>query len=179
MKQLYFAVVAKYWLCKVMKQAALTATYKYDNVQAIINIFLNDSTAVVFSLCMNEFKNKQKIIFVKAFIYSFSSLSYDRSKASSKASPPHSAIQSFRLQMRVSYPFLKVIQQLRTSSSLSSCHFYPPFYLSFNNPLQKAVSTQNVTNLVRLPFTYKACPSESGTDKFMQRFIQFKCTYIL
>jgi len=30
-----------------------------------------------------------------AVIHSFSSLSYDRSKASSKASSPHSAIQSF------------------------------------------------------------------------------------
>jgi hypothetical protein len=37
-------------------------------------------------------------------------LSYDRSKASSKASSPHSAIQSFLLQMTVSSPFLKVIQ---------------------------------------------------------------------
>jgi hypothetical protein len=44
------------------------------------------------------------------FTYSFSSLSYDRSKASSKASSPHSAIQSFLSQMRVSSPFLKVIQ---------------------------------------------------------------------
>ena len=44
------------------------------------------------------------------FIHSFSSLSYDRSKASSKASSPHSAIQSFLLQMRVSSPSLKVIQ---------------------------------------------------------------------
>ena len=40
------------------------------------------------------------------FIYSFSSLSYDRSKASCKASCPHSAIQSFLFQMRVSSPFL-------------------------------------------------------------------------
>jgi hypothetical protein len=40
--------------------------------------------------------------------YSFIHLvvSYDRSKASS----PHSAIQSFLYQMRVSSPFLKVIQ---------------------------------------------------------------------
>jgi hypothetical protein len=60
-------------------------------------------------------------------IHSFSSLSYDRSKASSKASSPHSAIQSFLLQMRVSSPFLKIIQKLPTSSSSSSCHFYPPF----------------------------------------------------
>ena len=43
-------------------------------------------------------------------IHSFSSLSYDRSKASSKASSPHSANQSFLLQMRVSSPFLKAIQ---------------------------------------------------------------------
>jgi hypothetical protein len=41
-----------------MKQAALTAAYKYDNVEAIINIFLNYSTAVVFRPYMNEFKNK-------------------------------------------------------------------------------------------------------------------------
>ena len=41
---------------------------------------------------------------------SFSSLSYDRSKASSKASSPHSAIQTVLFQMRVSSPFLKVIQ---------------------------------------------------------------------
>ena len=85
---------------------------------------------------------------------SFSSLSYDRSKASSKASSPYSAIKSVFFQMRASSPFLKVIQQLPTSSSLSSCHFYPPLYLSFSNPFQKAVSTQNVTNPVRLPFTY-------------------------
>ena len=45
-----------------------------------------------------------------SFIPSFSSLSYDRFKASSKASSPHSAIQSFRFQMRASSPFLKVIQ---------------------------------------------------------------------
>ena len=44
------------------------------------------------------------------YIHSFSSLSCDRSKASSKASSPHSAIQSFLFQMRVSSPFVKVIQ---------------------------------------------------------------------
>ena len=43
-------------------------------------------------------------------IHSFSSLSYDRSKASSKASCPHSAIQSFLLQMRVSSPFLNTFR---------------------------------------------------------------------
>ena len=49
-------------------------------------------------------------IYIYTYIQSFSSLSFDRSKASSKASSPHSAIQSFLFQMRVSSPFLKVIQ---------------------------------------------------------------------
>jgi len=49
-------------------------------------------------------------IYIYIYIHSFSSLSYDRSKASSKASSPHSAIQSFLFQMRVSSPFLKVIK---------------------------------------------------------------------
>ena len=49
-------------------------------------------------------------IYIYSFIHSFSSLSYDRSKASSKASSPHSAIQSFLFQMRVSSTFFKVIQ---------------------------------------------------------------------
>jgi hypothetical protein len=42
--------------------------------------------------------------------YLFCTLSYDRSKASSKASTPYNAIQNCLLQMRVSSPFLKVIQ---------------------------------------------------------------------
>jgi hypothetical protein len=56
---------------------------------------------ILRELVINTFQN---------YIHSFSSLSYDRSKASSKASFPHSAIQSFLLQMRVPSPFLKVIQ---------------------------------------------------------------------
>jgi hypothetical protein len=47
---------------------------------------------------------------LRLLYHSFSSLSYDRSKASSKASSKHCSIQSFLLQMRVSSPFLKVIQ---------------------------------------------------------------------
>ena len=44
------------------------------------------------------------------FIHSFSILSDDRSKSSSKKMPPYSAIQSLLLQMRISSPILKVIQ---------------------------------------------------------------------
>ena len=54
-------------------------------------------------LCYNSLK-------LFTFIHSFSILSDDRSKASSKTMPPHSAIQSSLLQMRVSSPVLKVIQ---------------------------------------------------------------------
>ena len=43
-------------------------------------------------------------------IHSFHSLSYNRSTVSSKASPPHSAIECFRFQFPVSARFLKVIQ---------------------------------------------------------------------
>jgi len=52
----------------------------------------------------------QFINIAPCILISFSSLSYDRSKTSSKASSPHSAIQSFLFQMTVSSPFLKVIQ---------------------------------------------------------------------
>ena len=72
-----------------------------------------------------------------------SNLSNDRSKASSKTIPPHSAIQGFLLQLTVSSPVLKVIQQLLTPSSSSSCHFYLLLYLSFNNLLQKATCMEN------------------------------------
>ena len=43
-------------------------------------------------------------------IHSFSILSDDRSKASSKTMPPYSAMESLLLQMRISSPVLKVIQ---------------------------------------------------------------------
>jgi len=47
---------------------------------------------------------------LSSFIHSFSILSDDRSKASSKTMPPYSAMQSLLLQMRISSPVLKVIQ---------------------------------------------------------------------
>ena len=91
---------------------------------------------------------------IHSFIHSFSILSDDRSKASSKTNPVHSAIQSFLLQMRVSSPVLKFIQQLLMSSFSSSCHFHLSLYLSFDNLFQKAVSTQDVSNQFSLLFSY-------------------------
>ena len=89
----------------------------------------------------------------------------------------HSAIQSFLLQMRISSPFLKVIQQFPTSSSSSSRHLYSPFYLSFNNPLQKAVSTQNLTNPVSLLLfiscrTFLCSMTLSNTSSFLTCSVQ-------
>ena len=83
--------------------------------------------------------------------YPFCILPYDRSTASSEAGSPHSAIQYFLFQVSVYSPFLKVVQQLRTSSFSSSSHFYPSPYLPFNNIFQEAVPTQVVTNPVSLP----------------------------
>jgi hypothetical protein len=62
-------------------------------------------------------------------------MSYDRSIASYKAGTPLSAIWCFLFQFAVSSIFLKFIHLRRTSSSSSSCYFYPSL-LSF---LQKRV----------------------------------------
>ena len=48
-------------------------------------------------------------IYIHIYIHSFSILSDDRSKASSKTVPPYSMIQSLLLQMRISSPVLKDI----------------------------------------------------------------------
>jgi hypothetical protein len=49
---------------------------------------------------------------IHVFIHSFSTLSYDRSIASCKASFPRSEIHCFLLQFPVSSPFIKVTQEL-------------------------------------------------------------------
>ena len=85
------------------------------------------------------------VVIIIILIIIISNLSHDRSTASSTTIPPLNAIWSFLLQMRVISPVPKIIQQLLTSSSSSSCHFYLSLYLSFNNLFQKAFSTQDVT----------------------------------
>ena len=60
------------------------------------------------------------------------------------------AILCFFCKFPVPCRFPKVIQQLLTSSSSSSCHFYFSFYLSFSNMFQKTVSTEDVTKPVSL-----------------------------
>jgi hypothetical protein len=58
-------------------------------------------------------------------------LPYDSFVPSSKLSSPQRAIWCFLFQFPVPYPFLKVIQSLLTSSSLSYRHYRPSFCLSF------------------------------------------------
>ena len=62
---------------------------------------------LVQNLLSSRLQSKNLKIEIHSFI---NSLSYDRSKASSKASSPHSAIQSSLFHMRISSPFLNVIQ---------------------------------------------------------------------
>ena len=74
---------------------------------------LFDGENISFDVSLVIFINSTNIppvmIINRIFIHSFSILSDDRSKASSKTMPPHSAMQSLLLQMRVSSPVLKVI----------------------------------------------------------------------
>ena len=72
--------------------------------------------------------------------------------ASSKAISVHSAIQFFIFQFPAFLLFLKVTQQLLTSSSSSLCHLYFFFYSFINNVFQNTVPTQDVTNAINLLF---------------------------
>jgi hypothetical protein len=74
----------------------------------------------------------------------------DMSTAHSKATSPYSAIYCFLFQFTVAHRFLKVIEQLLTSSSSSFRHFSHSLSLSFNNKPSKAVATQDVTSTVSL-----------------------------
>ena len=69
---------------------------------------LNYCFDIKFSVTNQFFQNSDAGILL--LTHSFSILSDDRSKASSKTIPPHSAIQSLLLQMRISSLVLKVIQ---------------------------------------------------------------------
>ena len=89
---------------------------------------------------------------------SFSSLSYDRSMASSKTLSPQSTKQCLLFQFPVSCHFLKVIQQLLTYSFLSSRHLYPFFYLPFINVFQKAVSSGYRAKSTTEQFVLRSAP---------------------
>jgi hypothetical protein len=81
-------------------------------------------------------------------IHSHRSRPYDRSIASSKASPPHSAVYCVLFHFKVFSRFLTFIQQLPMSSSSYSRHLHHSVYLPLSNVFQKAVPTQDVANPV-------------------------------
>ena len=89
--------------------------------RATVNFAMSVSVSVRLRMCLSvhveqlgsqwtDFHQISHLRIFRKFIHSFSILSDDRSKASSKTMPPLSAIQSLFLQMRVSFPVLKVIQ---------------------------------------------------------------------
>ena len=88
-------------------QKTFTVNRKYV---AVTRVLLLELVASAWSYLLKLVKFSSFHELFTKHIHSFSSLSYDRSKASSKAGFPHSAIQSFLLKMRVSSPFLKVIR---------------------------------------------------------------------
>jgi len=93
----------------IMRPASPMLAIVQDLLKWILRIIWRHqltSKCSVFRLFVTSCFSNIVLILIHSFIHSFSSLSYDRSKASSKASSPHSVIQSFLLQMRVSSPFL-------------------------------------------------------------------------
>jgi len=70
-------------------------------------LFRSSSSFLELNTHNTSFPSKVR---VSCHIHSFSILSDDRSKASSKTMPPYSAMQSLLLQMRIFSPVLKVIQ---------------------------------------------------------------------
>ena len=72
-------------------------------------------------------------------------MSYDRSIASSRASPAQKAIQGFLFLFPGSSRLLKVTQFLLTSFSSSFRHFYSSLYLHFSNGFGKTLFAPDVT----------------------------------
>ena len=70
----------------------------------------NQPMSVISTCCWYCCIRYYTFLYLLPHLILFRSLSDDRSKASSKTIPPHSAIQSLLFQMRVSSPVLKVIQ---------------------------------------------------------------------
>ena len=96
----------------------------------------------------------------------------------------YSAIQCVLFQFLVPSRFFKLIQQLLTYPSSSSRQLYPSLHLSFNNVLQKAMSTQDVTNPVSpLSFTvgriFLTSLNLSNTTSFLTRSVKLSFFILL
>jgi len=91
------------WKSRMSARVCMRCQLCLWTVQPILHIYSDQQTYL-----WNCDDKVWKIVMM--LIHSFSILSDDSSKASSKTMSPHSAIKSFLLQMRVSSPVLKVIQ---------------------------------------------------------------------
>jgi len=78
-------------------------------LEVIINTF-KPVKFIALYCCSDKPMISGKFVITVIRPHSFSILSDDRSKASSKTMPPYSAIQSLLLQIRISCPVLKVIR---------------------------------------------------------------------
>ena len=64
------------------------------------------------------------------------------------------SFQCLLFQFAACFRILEVPQQLLTSPSSSSHHFYPSFYLTFHNAFYNAITTKDRTSRVSLPYYY-------------------------
>jgi hypothetical protein len=99
------------YICRTSKRSSLY--YKIHGLSAYAQTHINLPIFNAKAFAKHFYSNCNNacpLLSTISGIHSFSSLSYDRSKAFSKTSSSHSAIQRFLLQMRGSSPFLKVIQ---------------------------------------------------------------------
>ena len=111
-------------------------------------------------------------------IHSFSSLSYDRSKASSKASSPHGAIQSFLLQMRVSYILFHSFSSLSYDRSKASSKASSPHGAIQSFLLQMRVSYILFIHLVVCLTTGPKPLPKRALHVVRSRASSFKCEYL-
>ena len=96
-------------------RAENTFRLRYKVSQSVLYREITTTTTIIIIIIINNNNNNNNNKRLPIFtlwrkVHSFSILSDDRSKASSKTMPPYSAIQSLLLQMRMSSPVLKVIQ---------------------------------------------------------------------
>ena len=79
--------------------------------------------------------------------------------------------------MRISSPFLKFIHQLPTSSSSSSCYFYPPF----NFPSIKCCRRQFIHKVSQIQLAFRLLISCTHTQYVLKYYIILhrSCMYIL
>jgi hypothetical protein len=94
------------WLCPAVLKM-MYWIWMQGNCDALFAVW---AELLLFNFIYWRCKQAHSWHLISSRYMTMNSFIYDRSKASSKSSSSNSAFQSFLLQMRVSSPFLKVIQ---------------------------------------------------------------------